>query len=409
VNEDDSEGGSEDDLVADDASSEDEDEAMDVDEETDSDAESESDDADADSDEDGPTPMDDDGGLDWDADDTKKNARAGSDDEKDGDPDRSEKPLTKREKARLKAAKEMELHKKEQSLKARADAAPETASEFEKALMGNPKSSFLWIRYAAFHVSVGAYDEARAVAERALKAIPSSDQDEKMNVWIMYLNLENAHGKPNPRDAVAKLFKRAVSVANPKKLHLALASTHERSGDFDAQAGVLQAATKKFSQSAKVWIAYARCVILAKKQTTSTIGAESSKDPDAVKKVLDRASQSLPKRKVVKVLVQVALVEIREGSKERGRSVFESVLRNYPRRTDIWSTYVDQEIKMFGESGDPERCRGLLERATHLELNPKAMKFLFKRYLDFERRVGDKKRVEHVKERAMEYVANKFG
>ena len=410
VNEDDSEGGSEDDLVADDASSEDEDEAMDVDEETDSDAESDSDDADADSDEDGPLPMDDDGGLDWDADDTKKNARSGSDDlSKDGDLDRSEKPLTKREKARLKAAREMELHKKEQSLKARADAAPETASEFEKALMGNPRSSFLWIRYAAFHVSVGAYDEARAVAERALKAIPSSDQDEKMNVWIMYLNLENAHGKPNPRDAVAKLFKRAVSVANPKKLHLALASTHERSGDFDAQAGVLQAATKKFSQSAKVWIAYARCVILAKKQTTSTIGAESSKDPDAVKKVLDRASQSLPKRKVVKVLVQVALVEIREGSKERGRSVFESVLRNYPRRTDIWSTYVDQEIKMFGESGDPERCRGLLERATHLELNPKAMKFLFKRYLDFERRVGDKKRVEHVKERAMEYVANKFG
>ena len=407
VNEDDSEGGSEDDLVADDASSEDEDEAMDVDEETDSDAESESD---ADSDEDAPTPMDDDGGLDWDADDTKKNARAGSDDlSKDGDLDRSEKPLTKREKARLKAAREMELHKKEQSLKARADAAPETASEFEKALMGNPKSSFLWIRYAAFHVSVGAYDEARAVAERALKAIPSSDQDEKMNVWIMYLNLENVYGKPNPRDAVSKLFKRAVSVANPKKLHLALASTHERSGDFDAQAGVLQAATKKFSQSAKVWIAYARCVILAKKQTTSTIGAESSKDPDAVKKVLDRASQSLPKRKVVKVLVQVALVEIREGSKERGRSVFESVLRNYPRRTDIWSTYVDQEIKMFGESGDPERCRGLLERATHLELNPKAMKFLFKRYLDFERRVGDKKRVEHVKERAMEYVANKFG
>jgi rRNA biogenesis protein RRP5 len=348
--------------------------------------------------------------LDWDADDTKKNARSGSDDlSKDGDLDRSEKPLTKREKARLKAAREMELHKKEQSLKARADAAPETASEFEKALMGNPRSSFLWIRYAAFHVSVGAYDEARAVAERALKAIPSSDQDEKMNVWIMFLNLENAHGKPNPRDAVAKLFKRAVSVANPKKLHLALASTHERSGDFDAQAGVLQAATKKFSQSAKVWIAYARCVILAKKQTTSTIGAESSKDPDAVKKVLDRASQSLPKRKVVKVLVQVALVEIREGSQERGRSVFESVLRNYPRRTDIWSTYVDQEIKMFGESGDPERCRGLLERATHLELNPKAMKFLFKRYLDFERRVGDKKRVEHVKERAMEYVANKFG
>lgn len=110
-------------------------------------------------------------------------------------------------------------------------------------------------------------------------------------------------------------------------------------------------------------------------------------------------------RKHVKVLVQTALLEIREGSVERGRTMFESILRNYPRRTDIWSTYIDQEIKQ----GDPERTRALLERATHLELNPKSMKFLFKRYLDFERSVGDKKRIEHVKTRAMEYVQSKFG
>ena len=399
-----------DDLVASDDSEEDE---MDVDSEDDSeDADADADSADADSaDSDSAEPMDDDG-LDWDADDAKGKRDRGGDDEADAKANdlMDSKPLTKREKARKKAAKEMELHKKEQALKTRADAAPETASEFEKALMGNPRSSFLWIRYAAFHVSVGAHDEARAVAERALKAIPASDQDEKMNVWVMYLNLEHAHGKPNPRDAVAKLFARACAVANPKKLHLALAGTHERGGDFEAQTALLAAATKKFSQSAKVWIAHARAAILAKeRQKNAQKNVDKSVDPDAVKKALDRASQSLPKRKVVKVLVQVALVEIREGSRERGRSVFESVLRNYPRRTDIWSTYVDQEIKMFAESGDPERCRGLLERATHLELNPKAMKFLFKRYLDFERKVGDAKRVEHVKERAMQYVASKFG
>ena len=396
-----------DELLDDDASdapSSSEEDEMDVD------SEDAADDADSDSADDSdsaPEPMDDDDGLDWDAD-AKGRDRggSGSDDEKDAGKDADEKPLTKREKARRRAAKELELHKKEQALKTRVDAAPETASEFEKALMGNPRSSFLWIRYVALHVSVGAHDEARAVAERALKAIPSSDQDEKMNLWVMYLNLEHAHGKPNPRDAVAKLFARACQVANPKKLHLALAGTYERGGDFEAQTALLSAATRKFSQSAKVWIAHARAVILAKARNAK--GAESV-DPDAVKKALDRASQSLPQRKVVKVLVQVALVEIREGSRERGRSVFESVLRNYPRRTDIWSTYVDQEIKLFAESGDPERCRGLLERATHLELNPKSMKFLFKRYLDFERRVGDAKRVEHVKERAMQYVASKFG
>ena len=45
-------------------------------------------------------------------------------------------------------------------------------------------------------MSVAAYDEARSVAERAIKAIPADDEDERMNVWVAYLNLENLHGKP---------------------------------------------------------------------------------------------------------------------------------------------------------------------------------------------------------------------
>ena len=85
--------------------------------------------------------------------------------------------------------------------------------------------------------------------------------------------------------------------------------------------------------------------------------------------------------------------------------MFVGILRNYPRRTDIWSVYIDQEIKQ----GDIQRIRALFERATHLDLNAKSMKFLFKRYLDFERSEGDDERIAHVKQRAMEYVSNKFG
>jgi rRNA biogenesis protein RRP5 len=269
--------------------------------------------------------------------------------------------------------------------------------------------SFLWISYVALRVSLGAFDEAREVAERALKAVPSSDQDEKMNLWVAYLNLENAHGKPTPKDAVGKLFHRACLVANPKKLHLALAGTHERSGDVVSQTDILSNATRKYSQSAKVWIAYIRSFIINGSGDATAASGSSLSAPELIKKAIDRASQTLPKRKVVKVLVQVGLIETREGNLERGRSMFEAILRNYPRRTDIWSVYVDLEIKEFAKTQDPARCRALLERATHLELAPKAMKFLFKRFLDFERKVGDATRVEHVKQRAMEYVSSKFG
>ena len=231
-----------------------------------------------------------------------------------------------------------------------------------------------------------------------------------MNVWVAYLNLENQHRRRRRGTRRGRRAERACKVANPKKLHRALAGIKERAGTT-REGTDLARATRKFGTSAKVWLAHIRAAITREagpgpwRRRRSGSARSASTASEAVKKALDRAVRALPKRKHVKVLVQTALLETREGSRERGRTMFESILRNYPRRTDIWSTYIDQEIK----GGDADRIRALLERATHLELNPKSMKFLFKRYLDYERAQGDRKRVEHVKQRAMEYVANKFG
>mmetsp|Transcript_18755 Transcript_18755/g.30049 ORF Transcript_18755/g.30049 Transcript_18755/m.30049 type:complete len:574 (-) Transcript_18755:72-1793(-) len=370
------------------------------------DAEKMDDDDDSDSDSDSasiPAAADADVGFDWDVD-AAKNAAFEPSGASDAANDVEKKVKSKREKARDKTDKEMELYRREQALRDAGDRAPETAKEFEKLIMSSPRSSYVWLRYMAFQMSVGAHDEAREVAERALKAIPAAEEDERMNVWVAYLNLENLHGKPTSREALLRLFDRATKVANPKKLHLTLAGIYERDGDADMAVQTLKTAVRRYSQSAKVWLAHIRAAILLG-------GAAAASDPENVRKSLDRATQALPKRKHVKVLVQTALLEIREGSVERGRTMFESILRNYPRRTDIWSTYIDQEIKQ----GDPARTRALLERATHLELNPKSMKFLFTRYLDFERGAPDgggdvgRDRVEHVKARAMEYVSSKFG
>lgn len=59
-----------------------------------------------------------------------------------------------------------------------------------------------------------------------------------------------------------------------------------------------------------------------------------------------------------------------------------------------------QEIK----AGDAERTRALFERVTALPLPPRKMKFIFKRWLEWEKRGGDGQRVEHVKQKAMEFV-----
>lgn len=45
---------------------------------------------------------------------------------------------------------------------------------------------------------------------------------------------------------------------------------------------------------------------------------------------------------LLQAITGAALLEFRQGSAERGRSVMEGVLRNYPKRLDLWSVYIDQ-------------------------------------------------------------------
>jgi rRNA biogenesis protein RRP5 len=78
--------------------------------------------------------------------------------------------------------------------------------------MGSPDSSYLWIKYMAFLISLGETDRARAVAERALAGISYREEGEKFNVWVAWLNLENAYGSPDPAAAVMALFNRALQV-----------------------------------------------------------------------------------------------------------------------------------------------------------------------------------------------------
>ena len=47
--------------------------------------------------------------------------------------------------------------------------------------------------------------------------------------------------------------------------------------------------------------------------------------------------------------------EFKVGNKERGRTYFESVLENSARRVDVWSVYLDMEIK-YGDDGEKVLC-----------------------------------------------------
>lgn len=68
------------------------------------------------------------------------------------------------------------------------------------------------------------------------------------------------------------------------------------------------------------------------------------RNSDGVQSVVERALKILPRHKHIKFISQTAILEFKCGSPERARSLFESMLREYPKRTDLWSVYIDQVI-----------------------------------------------------------------
>ena len=157
------------------------------------------------------------GGLgskyDWTAD-AFGNAAASEDD----DPSTNAKEARKtRKKARIEVDKTAELDVN----------GPQSATDYERLLMGQPDSSELWIAYMALQMQVSELSKAREIAERALRTINIREQNEKLNVWIAYLNLEMAYGNKETLDEV---FKRACQYNDEQEVHERLASIYIRTG-----------------------------------------------------------------------------------------------------------------------------------------------------------------------------------
>merc|ERR1712066_691293 len=75
-------------------------------------------------------------------------------------------------------------------------------------------------------------------------------------------------------------------------------------------------------------------------------------------------------------------LEYKFGQPERGQSVFEGLLDSYPKRTDLWSVYIDAHIGAHtppkAATPDLAAVRSLLERCCALRLKAVKMRFFFK-------------------------------
>ena len=107
---------------------------------------------------------------------------------------------------------------------------PQTSSDYERLLLGQPDSSSLWIAYMAFQMQVSELSAAREIAERAIKTINIREQTEKLNVWVAYLNLEVMYGTESSTEEV---FSRACQYNDDQEVHERLASIYIQSGKHE--------------------------------------------------------------------------------------------------------------------------------------------------------------------------------
>ncbi|KAI0778417.1 U3 snoRNP-associated protein Rrp5 [Trametes elegans] len=267
--------------------------------------------------------------------------------------------------------------------------APESNADFERLLLGSPNSSYLWIQYMSFQLQISEIDKAREIAKRALKTINFREEQEKLNVWIALLNLENIYGTDESLEAA---FKDAARHNDSKTVHLRMAEIFEQSDKPEKAEEQFKRTVKKFSQSSKVWTLFAEHYL--KRGML-----------EEARKLLPRSLQSLEKRKHLKTICKFAQLEYKLGDPERGKTIFEGIVDSHPKRWDMWSIYIDMEAVQ----GDIMSLRNLFNRVLTLKMTSHKAKSFFKKWLELERRLGDEEGQATVKEKAIEWTQRAAG
>ncbi len=137
------------------------------------------------------------------------------------------------------------------------------------------------------------------------------------------------------RESFERALIQAVNESKGKMIFLSLASSMEQAKDFAGAESLFEKALKRpqFRKSKKVWMAYHALKL-------------HQQDVAGAKAQLSRALQALAPHKHVEVIRHFAMMEFDTGAVDRGRVLMEELLSSYPKRNDLWTVYVDKEVKL---------------------------------------------------------------
>lgn len=288
--------------------------------------------------------------------------------------------------------------------------------DFERLVASARNSSAVWISYIGYYIEQGNINEARKVAERALKSIDMNKTEEKLNIYLCYLNMECLYG-----NRLEEVFKRALIYNDEKQIYMHMIYILKKSKKLKQLKEICEKAIKKYKHSKKMWVCYLEVL------------HDVFKDEETAHEVLLKSLHSLAKRKHLHMIISAARFEYKYSNKERGKAYFEKLIAEFPKRSDIWFTYLDVHIssllkdnkhsevteneiienekigkrrkgkKKFSTS-ELESVRNIFERFCALKFKPRVMKLIFTKWLFFERNHGSPYHEKMVQQKAFDYV-----
>jgi len=168
--------------------------------------------------------------------------------------------------------------------------------------------------------------------------------------------------------------------------------------------------SKKYNNNLEIWTGYLEFLIeMQKKKEEDKDFLIKDVEFSEPKVVLQRALQALTKDQHVNMISKYGMLEFKHGAPENGRTMFEGIVNNYPKRMDIWSIYMDMEMK-YGQ-GNVTQARHLFERCLNnesIQKKPKKMKLVFQKYMEYENKEGNKNNLQKLRERVEEYLSKVY-
>lgn len=140
---------------------------------------------------------------------------------------------------------------------------PHTPDQFERALLKDRNSSFLWISYMAFHLETAETEKARGVAKKAISTMNFREENELLNVWVALMNLELRYGT---EDTYNETLQEAVQRTDPFKLYSKTLIILLELGKTEEIEKVIEILLKKFKPMPEMWLAVCEAYLKLKSE-----------------------------------------------------------------------------------------------------------------------------------------------